>query len=219
MVTNRNIYFNRVFEKYNLISVIMKDNLTEEKAFILEKEHIKYWKDRNQAKTNLHEGGFGGDVFKYYPQGKLKMIEKCREKLLGKNNPMYKKNWKDFSTIEKIEKHKINCSKSQKIRYSKMEERIKTGEASRKHWNKPGVKEKYHKNNSRRWYQYDLDGNYIRTFEDESKVLKFLNIKGHMTLMKNTKLKKPYKNYYWIREEEKGVETIEKENNYFHLVE
>lgn len=103
----------------------MKDNLTEEKAFILEKEHIKYWKDRNQAKTNLHEGGFGGDVFKYYPQGKLKMIEKCREKLLGKNNQMYKKNWKDFSTIEKIEKHKINCSKVRKLDILKWKKELK----------------------------------------------------------------------------------------------
>lgn len=199
--------------------MIMISNLTEEEAFKLEKEHIKYWKNRNQAKTNLHEGGYGGDIYKYNPRGKSLMIEKCRLASTGKNNPMYNKDWRQFSTKEKIEKHGKNCSLGQLRRYSSLEERQKTSETTKKGWNKPGVKEAYHERNSRKWHQYDLDGNYIRTFEDGGKVLEFLNIKGHMTLMKNTKLKKPYKNYYWIREEIKGVETIEKENNYFHLVE
>lgn len=219
LVKNRNIYFNRTYEKYDCYPVIMINNLTEVEAFELEKEHITFWKNMNQAKTNLHEGGYGGDVFKYNPEGKKAMIEKNRISNSGKNGGMYGKNWKDFSTKEIIANHPEKCRQGQIKRYKSNEERIKTGKASKKHWNKSGVKERYHKNNSRKWYQYDLNGNYIRTFEDGGKVLEFLNMKGHMTLMKNMKLKKPYKKYYWIREEEKGVETIEKESNYFHLVE
>lgn len=217
--THRNIYFNRTYEKYNIKPFIIIKNLTEEKAFELEKEHIKFWKNRGQAKTNLHEGGFGGDVFKYNPEGKALMIARNSLANSGKNNAMYGKDWRKLTTPEKIEKHRINCSKGQLKKYEDINERLKTSEATKKMWNKEGHKEKYRLNNSKRWHQYDLEGNYLRTFTCRIDVLEYLNKIGHMTLVKNERLRKPYKGYYWKQELEKGVETIEKGKNYFHLVE
>lgn len=219
LITERNNYFNNSYKKYNLVSHIMINNLTETEAFKIEKEHITFWKERKQANTNLHEGGYGGDVFKFFPEGKKKMIERDRIANSGKNNAMYNKNWQDYTTKEVIKNHRINCAIGQNKRYENVSEREKISKASKRNWNKPGVKETYHERNARKWHQFCLDGNYIQTFDSGGAVEKYLNIRGHMTLMKNMRLKKPYKKYYWIREEEKGVETIEKENNYFHLVE
>lgn len=216
---NRNIYFNRMIEKYNLKPFIMINNLSEEEAFRLEKIHIEYWKNKNQTKTNLHEGGFGGDVFKYNPDGKLKMIEKCRRASSGKNNPMYGKNIFDNMSEERKNQVKKKMSSSLIKRYSDKNERLKTSKKSKEVWSREGIKEKYRNQNSRRIYMYDLNGNYLKTFIFLWDALNFLGIKSHTTLLKNMKNKKPYKNYYWIRENEKGVETIEKERNYFHLVE
>jgi len=219
LVSHRNIYFNRTYEKYNLYPVIMINNLNEQEAFELEREHISFWKNRKQAKTNLHEGGYGGNVFKYYPEGKKKMIGKNRLSNSGRNNAMFMKDWRIFSTPDKIKLHKINCSIGQKKRFNDPMARKKISEANIKRWQNEENRKNYNLNNSRRWHQFDLNGNYLKTFSNLGEVLQHINMIGHGTLFKNERLKKPYKGYYWIKEEEKGVETIEKESNYFHLVE
>ena len=219
LVRNRNIYFNRVVDKYDCYPLILKKNLSEDEAFKIEKDFIKFFKNRGQAKCNLHEGGYGGNVFLYHPEGKKEMIRKCRIASTGKNNPMYGKSWKIFATDEKIEKHRENCRLGQLKRYLDPEEKIRTSVSTSEGWNKPGIKEKYHFDNSRRVYKYGIDGKYLKTYKNLRDAMIDLEVKNHTTFIKNIKLKKPYKKHYWIREDEKGVETIEKENNYFHLVE
>ena len=199
----------------------MIDGLKEMEALKIERQHIKFWKDRGQAKTNLHEGGFGGDVFKYYPEGKVKMIEKCRQASLGSKNAMYKVSWQSFASPEMIKQHAKNCSIGQRRRYDQAtaEDMARIGMNAHKMWNSPGHRERYRLNNAHRWHKYDLDGNYITTFMCREDALDSIGMIGHMTLEKNTKLKKPYKKHHWIKESEKGVETIERGINYFHLVE
>lgn len=210
-VSNRNDYFKRICSLTQTISFIYKNNLSEDEAFELEKKLIAEYRMKGLAYCNFHEGGRGGNVFKYDgEERKLKMIKKCRLKNLGENNPMYKKSWKEFSTSEKIENHKRNVSKAMKKLYEEDPNKKKQiSKKSKEMWNKPGHKEKYRINNSRKVYMYSKDMEYIRNFASIYDALDFLGLKSHTTLLKAIRLNKIYKNYYWKREEQKGVETIE----------
>lgn len=211
---NRNQYFKRICEKTETYSTIYKDNLSEEEAFKLEKDLIKEYREKGLAYANFHEGGRGGNVYAYDgDKRKEEMRKKCKLASSGSKNPMYKKSWHQFSTPEKIKNHRLNVSLGLKKRYENKETRKITGEATKRMWAAPGYKEKYKINNSRRVHMYDENMVYIQTFTSIYDALEFLGLKSHTTLLKAIREKKKYKNYFWRREEQKGVETIEISSN------
>ena len=61
----RNQYFLNIVKKYDCDVKIIEYCENEELAFIKEKEYIKSYKELGMATANFHEGGLGGDVFKY----------------------------------------------------------------------------------------------------------------------------------------------------------
>lgn len=84
---SRNIYCQRI---YNLTSIkveIIKDNLTEEQAFSLEKRFIRELKNIGLAQANFHEGGFGGNSWKFMPEEQqLFLKKKFSQSHLGKSH-------------------------------------------------------------------------------------------------------------------------------------
>lgn len=74
---SRNQYFLNIYNKYDCDSKIIKTFEDEEKAFEYEIEMICFYRNIKQADANLHEGGLGGDVWKYATQeSKNKFIER-----------------------------------------------------------------------------------------------------------------------------------------------
>ncbi len=61
----RNSYFKKIINKYECDSRIYLDNLNEDEAYDLERKRISELKKIGQARTNIHEGGKGGNTFKY----------------------------------------------------------------------------------------------------------------------------------------------------------
>ena len=61
----RNPYFLNIVKKYNCDVEIIEYCENEEIAFEKEKQYIKDFKEKGMATANFHEGGLGGDVFKY----------------------------------------------------------------------------------------------------------------------------------------------------------
>lgn len=213
-INNRNQYFKRICEKTETYSTIYKNNLSEQEAFDLERTLIKEYREKGLAYTNFHEGGRGGNVYAYDgDKRKEEMKKKCRLASSGNKNPMYGKSWHQFSTPEKIKNHRKNISLALKKRYEDEEMRKITAEASRKMWQTSGHKEKYRMNNTKRVHMYDENMVYIRTFISLYDALEFLGLKSHTTLLKSIRENKKYKNYFWRREEQKGVETIEISSN------
>lgn len=212
-INNRNEYFKRICKKTETYSTIYKDNLTEDEAFDLERKVIAEYRSKGLAYTNFHEGGSGGNVYKYDgEERKERMIEKCRLQSLGENNPMFGHSWQEFSDPETIKNHRKNVSKGVKKRYEEDPTfKAKITEKTKEMWQKDGHKEKYRLNNTKRVHMYDENMNYIRTFISIYDALNFLGLKSHTTLLKSIRQGKMYKGYYWKREELKGVETIEKE--------
>lgn len=103
-ITNsRNKYFKNIINKYkNDYSVkIIQDNLTEQEAWDLEKELIKYYKSIGQCKTNIHEGGCGGNTGNYDSKERSLKLSEAAKKRIGKRNPMYGKHHTE-ATKEKL---------------------------------------------------------------------------------------------------------------------
>lgn len=70
----RNDYFMRIYNKYNCDVRIYKGNLSNDDACNLEKQRIRELKVIGQARTNFHEGGIGGNTFKYLPKENMDVI-------------------------------------------------------------------------------------------------------------------------------------------------
>lgn len=77
-ISKRNKRFNYYIDNYKCDCAIIKDNLSEEDAFNLEIEYIKYYKSLNMADANYHIGGkSGGNVFQYMPfEEKQEFVDK-----------------------------------------------------------------------------------------------------------------------------------------------
>lgn len=71
----RNAYFKRIIKKYECESRIYMDNLNEDEAYNIERKRIKELKLIGEAKTNFHEGGKGGNTFKYMNKNDLNNIK------------------------------------------------------------------------------------------------------------------------------------------------
>lgn len=100
---HRNQYFKNIVlkEKNNVISEILKNNLTEQEAWDLEKKLIQEYKTKGECKTNFHEGGCGGNTGNYNNPERSRKLSEAAKKRVGKLNPMYGKHHSE-ETKEKI---------------------------------------------------------------------------------------------------------------------
>lgn len=94
-IKKRNQKFLSYIESHTTASRVIKDNLSEEDAFTLEKETIQFYKERGQCECNLMEGGTGGvsfiwtDEAKQYWSENNPMKAKAQRERMSKNNPMH----------------------------------------------------------------------------------------------------------------------------------
>lgn len=99
---NRNIYFDRIINKYDCDSRIILSGLTEDEAFDYERKRIKELKNIGLARANIHIGGKGGDTYTYRSEEEKidqwnrwrKTVEE-NQSLLGEKNPFYGKKHSD----------------------------------------------------------------------------------------------------------------------------
>lgn len=94
-IKNRNKNFLTYIETHNVLSRIVKDNLTETEAFKIEKELIEFYWNKGQCSCNLMEGGTGGTSFvwtdkaKQYWSENNPMKNEEQRKRMSSQNPMY----------------------------------------------------------------------------------------------------------------------------------
>ena len=100
---SRNQYFKNIVnkEKDNVTSEILYDNLSEEKAWELEKQLIKEYKSKGECVTNFHEGGCGGNTGNYNNSERSAKLSAAAKKRVGKLNPMFGKHHSE-ETKEKL---------------------------------------------------------------------------------------------------------------------
>lgn len=88
---SRNQYFKNIINKYkdDVDVKILKDNLTEQEAWDLEKELIKKYKNLGQCETNLHEGGCGGNTGNYDNPERSKKLSEAAKKRIGAKSSLW----------------------------------------------------------------------------------------------------------------------------------
>lgn len=153
--------FKNAIDKYgwnNFNHIVLYEHLTKEDACLKEQELIKQYNTMdNNYGYNLCEGGNLTLGYHHTKDSKLKMSKSKKGMYDGKNNPMYGRSGILAPMYGKhlTEEHKRKISEAKK------------GKAN------------YHtKALYKKVDQYDLDGNYIKTWESISSIEKELNIKG-----------------------------------------
>lgn len=141
----RNKMFRDMYCTHNCDVRKIKENLTEQEAFDLEEQTIKYYKENTSYRlSNQTDGGSGGNTRKYYNRQQLREYSK-RASLkrkgkinLGENNGMYGKSWVQNKSeeevkqiIEKIRQSNIGKKRSEEAR-KKMSISAKKRKANRK---------------------------------------------------------------------------------------
>ena len=84
-------------------------DLTKEKLSIKQKQ---YQQSLSQKEKDIRSSLFSNLWHNKSEDEKDKIIKKCSDAVSGSKNPMYKKNWQDHSTPEKIILHKIHLSQA-----------------------------------------------------------------------------------------------------------
>lgn len=109
---SRNQYFKNIINKYkdDVDVKILKNNLTEQEAWDLEKELIKKYKSLGQCETNLHEGGCGGNTGNYDNPERSRKLSEAAKKRIGAKNPHYGKH-----LTEEQKKRISECHKGKKL--------------------------------------------------------------------------------------------------------
>lgn len=129
-VRRRNKMFKDIYSTHDCSVRKIKEGLTEQEAFDLEVETIKYYKENTSYRlSNQTIGGSGGNTRKFYNKEQLKEYsEKASLKRKGKinqgeNNPMYGKSWIDKKTeqevkeiVEKIRNSNLGQKRSKEAR-------------------------------------------------------------------------------------------------------
>lgn len=132
---SRNQYFKNIINKYkNDVDVkILKDNLTENEAWDLEKELIAKYRKLNQCETNLHEGGCGGNTGNYNNPERSRKLSEAAKKRIGPKNPHYGKHLTEEQKkyLSKINKGK-KLSEEHKQKLKEANKKPKTEEHKRK---------------------------------------------------------------------------------------
>lgn len=153
--------FKKAIDKYgwdNFNHIVLFERLSKDEACKKEIELIdKYKTMNNNYGYNLCEGGNLTLGYHHTEKSKEKMRNKRKGMYVGKNNPMYGKSGKLAPMYGKhlTEEHKrkISEAKKGKINYHTITLYKKVD-------------------------QYDLDGNFIKSWESISKAEKELNLKG-----------------------------------------
>lgn len=153
--------FKKAIDKYgwdNFNHIVLYEHLTKEEACLKEQELIKQYNTMNvNYGYNLCEGGNLTLGYRHTKKSKEKMSLIKKGMYKGKDNPMYGKSGILAPMYGKhlTEEHKRKISEAKK------------GKAN------------YHtKTLYKKIDQYDLSGNYIKTWESISSIEKELNIKG-----------------------------------------
>ena len=118
-----------IYNKYECCNRIVKEFDTEAEAFEYEIYLIEKRKSEGQAEANFHEGGLGGDVWKYAPQEKKdEFIEKMR-----------------IINGERCgsDEFKQRASENMKKRYESLDERLKQSETLKKSWSNLELRERH----------------------------------------------------------------------------
>lgn len=153
--------FKKAIDKYgwnNFNHIVLYEHLTKEEACLKEQELIKQYNtmDTNYG-YNLCEGGNLTLGYHHTKKSKEKMSLIRKGMYKGKDNPMYGKSGILAPMYGKhlTEEHKRKISEAKK-----------------------GKANYYTKTLYKKVDQYDLNGNYIKTWESISSIEKELNIKG-----------------------------------------
>lgn len=128
---SRNDYFKNIINKYadDIEVKFLKQNLTEQDAWNLEKELIAQYKQKGECETNLHIGGNGGYTGNYDNPERSRKLSEAAKKRTGALNPHYGKHLTD--------EQKKKISYYSKKRWEDPEYRAKMSKANHKEpWNK-----------------------------------------------------------------------------------
>ncbi len=172
---SRNRYFLNVCNKYECDSKIIKFFESEEEAFSYEKEMISFYRSLGQANTNIHEGGLGGDVWKYSSQeDKDKYIEKMtfinRERCSSQE---FKKNKSEYMSkkYQSEEERKLQSERVKKT-WADEELRKRQSEIIKKSQTKE-VREK-RANSLKKCVEISL-GEMVEVFDSRKEMLSYLS--------------------------------------------
>lgn len=122
----RNIYFKRIYDKYDVDVRIYKSGLTEQEAWEIEKHHIKELQKIGQCETNIHEGGCGGDTVthmskadytKFCKKVGLKTRERCKD-------PIYKEKLRN-SILTAMQTPEVKQKVSTQTKIAMQDEEVK----------------------------------------------------------------------------------------------
>lgn len=150
--------FKKAIEKYgwdNFEHKVLYKDLSKEDACLKEIELISKYKTMDKKYGyNMCDGGNLTLGYHHTQEAKDKMSQLKKGKYEGKNNPMYNKHpiWYGRHLTEE---HKRKISKAKK-----------------------GVTQPYENKLGKEIDQYDLDGNYIKTWKSISRIERELGIKG-----------------------------------------
>lgn len=90
---HRNQYFRNVIAKHkdDVDVKFLRENLLNDEALKIEKELIAKYKSIGQCKTNIHEGGCGGNTGNYDDPERSRKLSIAASKRTGERNSMYGK--------------------------------------------------------------------------------------------------------------------------------
>lgn len=205
-VQKRNKLFLDYYSTHDCDVCIIKDSLTEQEAFELEKNTILYYKNIGQCTCNLDNGGTGGTAFiwteemKQYFSQFNPMKEASQKERMSQHNPMYNK-----ETVEKVsqKKSKVICYKGKEWTSQKLVETYGICITTAQRWAKRG----YDTNGEPCFYKNEtspttkkttcskgvlIDGQYYPSLRA---ACDFLGVKDTSPLCKALKANKPYKGH------------------------
>lgn len=180
--------FYLAIEKYgwnNIRHIIIAENLTREKALLMEQKLIEKYKS-NDPKYGYNQTK-GGE----YPTERTKVI---KDKISNSLKNYYASS-EGILQKEKIKKQKKEYYKTHDANFkgcnhTKETKKIMSEKAKNR---KP--------NRSQKILMLDDNKNIIKEFESKKQALNFLNIVCYTSLNKAIKEKRKYKNYYWKEEQ------------------
>lgn len=150
--------FKNAIEKYgwnNFEHIVLYEHLSKEDACLKEIELIKKYKTMNKEfGYNMCEGGNLTVGYHHTEESKNKMSEKRKGMYKGKNNPMYGRKPPIYGK-HLTQEHKRKISEAKKGKTQAYEEKL-----------------------GRKVDQYDLEGNFIKTWNSIAKVEREMDLKG-----------------------------------------
>ena len=179
-----NRYFTRMVNSHDCDSLILKDCLTEEEAFDLEKVMIEHYRRKSRRLTNVQEGGeqppvhcgsrpdwwvenMRKGIIKYnleHPEKALESSKRMKDFLKTDDGKAFAK--KSIMSRQ-TEKYKRECSKRVQKFCHTDEYRKKLSDATKAYYAEHGT-ERYdgaNNHNAQAIRQYDLNGNFIMEYD------------------------------------------------------